>query len=1089
MFRRRTLLAIFENQPIIFVINSAIMNHLFFTYRNHVMKTTLILFFSLIGAVCLHAQRVTGRVTVAGSDSSLAGVSIRVKGANNGTVSGNDGTYSVNAAGNAVLVFSIVGFTDREVAVNNRSTVNISLASSTESLQQVVVIGYGTQKRKDLTGSVASVSAAQIEKVPVTNVGQSLQGRAAGVQITNNDASPGGNISILIRGVGSIGTGGNDPLYVIDGYPTTGGLNSINPNDIATIDVLKDASATAIYGIRAANGVVIITTKKGGKNGVQVSLDAYNAFQSKPKTYKVLNAQQFAALANEVAAADSQQNFKVFGPWTNPSSLHNVNWQDAAYRTGLTQNYSLGIRGGSDKVQSAASIGYYDQKGIVLGSYFKRYTLSLNLDYTPTKWLRASTSAKYSYQDANTPFGTGSLVQLSQLPPTLDSGNSFTNQIKDGSGNYGFYNPIYTYVAKYGNPIYSIETNQYKNITNYLLATSSLEISPFAGLKIKTNAGINTNNYSGSYYQPEDGRLLAQYGGQAGATANALYSQHINSSFEWLWENTIAYDKKFGQHTINVVAGVSAQKNTYNAMGGQGIPPNSTIRDLAQVTNLKLDVNGNGQVIQSLASEFARLTYNFGDRYLITGTIRRDGSSKFDTGHQYGVFPSGAIAWRVKEESFMKGVNWLNDLKIRGSYGQLGNQQPIGPFQYQALFSTGYAASVSPGNLGYPFNEVYQRGYAQTQPANPGLKWETDNELDIGLDAAFLNGDLTFTADYFDRKSKNFLLTLPAPAQTGYNFLTKNVGSMENKGLELALNYNHRVRDLTYGVAATFTTYKNKLTSLTSGQNSITNSVAGTLPLAGNGWGLFSNSFIGGPIGEFYGYQSLGVFQTQAQIDALNAASVAKNPANPFYQKPVTRPGDRYFADINGDGHVDAKDQTSIGNPLPKFYGGLDLTASYRNFDFNAYFYGVYGNKILNYEKSNLQSFQNRSFVGVQNVSYDYYVNHWTSSNPSNTYSRASYNDDATGSNVPSSAWVENGSFLRLKNFTVGYTLPTGITQRVLVSKVRAYISTQNLFTITKYSGLDPEIGIQGGNATQNGVDNGTYPASRFYTIGLNVTF
>ncbi len=1055
------------------------------------MKFISLLLFSILLSVGLFAQnrQVTGRITAANSDSVLAGVSIRVKGINSGTVSGNDGSFSISAAGNAVLVFSIVGFTDQEVPVNNRNTINVSMASNVESLQQVVVIGYGTQKRKDVTGSVASVSSAQIDKIPVTNVGQSLQGRAAGVQITNNDAAPGGNISILIRGIGSIGTGGNDPLFVIDGYPTTGGLGNINPNEIATIDILKDASATAIYGIRAANGVVIITTKRGPKNSTQVSVDAYNAFQSKPKTYDVLNAQQFATLANEVAASDSQQNFKVFGPWTNPNSLTSVDWQDALYRTGLTQNYSLGIRGGSDKVQTAATFGYYDQKGIVLGSYFKRFTLGLNLDYTPTKWLRSSTSAKYSYQDANTAFGTGSLVQLSELPPTLDSGNNFTNQIKDANGNYGFYNPIYTYVAKYGNPVYTIENNRYKNITNYLLATSSLEVTLLKGLRVKTNFGINTNNYSGSFFSPEDDRLLQQYGGQAGATANAFYNQHINQDFEWLWENTIAFDRTFGQHTINFVGGVSAQKNTYNAMGGQGIPPNSTIRDLAQVTNLQLDPGGNGQTITSIASEFARVTYNFGDRYLITGTIRRDGSSKFDTGHQYGVFPSGAIAWRVKQESFMKSVDWLYDLKIRGSYGELGNQQPISPFRYQALFSTGLGATVSPNNLGYPFNETYQRGYAQTQPANPNLRWETDDELDLGLDASFMHGDLTLTADYFERKSKNFLLNVPAPAQTGYNFLTQNVGSMENKGLELALNYNHKTRDLTYGVTATFTTYKNKLTSLTSGTDNITNQIAGTVTLAGNGWGTFSKTYVGEPIGTFYGYQSIGVFQTQAQIDALNASSAAKNPSYPFYQKPVTRPGDRYFADINGDGHVDATDQTSLGSPIPKFYGGLDLTASYKGFDFNAYFYGVYGNKILNYEKSNLQSFQNRSFVGVQNVSEDFYENHWTPSNPSNTYSRASYNDDATGSNVPSSAWIENGSFLKLKNLTVGYTLPATLSQRVSLSKVRAYISTQNLFTITNYSGLDPEIGIQGGNASQNGIDNGTYPGSRFYTIGLNVTF
>jgi len=687
------------------------------------------------------------------------------------------------------------------------------------------------------------------------------------------------------------------------------------------------------------------------------------------------------------------------------------------------------------------------------------------------------------------------LVQLSELPPTLDGGNLLTNQIKDGKGNYGFYNPKSVYVAKYGNPVYTVENNQYSNVTNYFLASSSLEATIIEGLKIKTNAGVNISFYNGTYFQPEDDRLDQQYN-LGGPTQNALYSQRTNNTFEWLWENTISYDKTFGDHTINFVGGVSAQKNTATFTGGQGIPPNSTIRDLAQVTNLQLDPYnttgignpGNGQSVYTLASQFARVTYKFQDKYLITGTVRRDGSSKFDTGHQFGVFPTGAVAWKIKEESFLQNVNWLSDLKFRGSYGKVGNQGAIPLYQYQALYATGGPATLNPGNLGYPFNKIYQRGIAQTQPANPTLRWETDYQTDIGMDAAFLHGELTLTADWFNRRSKDFLLTLAAPAQTGYNFITRNVGSMVNKGLEVALNYNHNVKsDFRYGLGLTLTTVKNSLTSITSGTKFVTN--FGGLTLQGQGWQTFTETHIGEPVGEFYGYQSLGVFQNKAQIDALNAKSVSKNPNNPYYQKPVNVAGDRYFGDTNGDGHVDATDQISLGSPIPKFYGGLTFDASYKAWDFNLYFYGVYGNKIFNYVKSAQQSFQNRGFVGVENVSLDYYLHHWTAANPSNTYSRATYNDDATGSNVPSSAWIENGSFLKLKNLTVGYTLPIGLIRSLSISKVRVYVSTQNLFTITKYSGLDPEIGLVNGNATQNGVDNGTYPSSKFYTVGLNVTF
>jgi TonB-linked SusC/RagA family outer membrane protein len=1040
----------------------------------------VLLLSSLFYSSFLFAQSTVSGSVLSG-DSAVANVSVQVKGGTAATQTDENGRFTIPAAPNATLVLSAVGFGTQEVKVNNQMNLTIQLENLSRQLENVVVIGYGTQRRRDVTGAISSVNAAQIEKVPVTNVGQSLQGRASGVQVVNNDGAPGGNVSILIRGVGSLASGGNNPLYIVDGYPISGGINNLNPNDIASIDVLKDASSASIYGVRAANGVIIITTKKGRKNGVQVSLDAYNSFQSEPKKYQVLNAQQWATLANEVADADPLQNFQGLPIWRTPSALTNIDWQDALYRTGLTQNYSVALRGGSDKVQSATSLGYYNQRGIVEGSYFKRFTASLNLDYTPNNWLRSSTSAKYAYTDQNNPFGTGSLVLLSQLPPTMDSGNKLTSLIKDGSGNYGFYNPINTYVAKYGNPLFTIENNEYQNINNFFLVNSSLEAMVVTGLRIKTMAGININNYNGSYFQPEDNRLNVQYN-LGGATQNAAYNQNISQSYEWLWENTLAYDRTFGQHTVNFVGGLSWQKNTNNFMGGSGIPPNSVIRDLSQVTNLTL--NASGQEIYTIASQFARLNYNFADRYLITGIVRRDGSSKFDKSNQYGVFPSASVAWRAKNESFLQDVAWLSDLKIRGGYGVVGNEQPIRPFGYQALYSTGRPAANS-GNLGYPFAKLYQRGIAQTQPANPELKWETDYQTNIGLDAAFLQGGLAVTVDWFNRRSKDFLLNVPVPAQTGYQTLPLNVGEMVNKGVEIAVNYRHAARSFQYGVALTFTKYNNKLTKLLSGTDFITN--FGGLRPAGNGWETFSQTEVGGSIGDFYGYRSLGIFQTQAQIDALNAKAQALG--FDAYQRTGNTPGDRYFEDANGDGHVNADDRVSLGSPLPDFYGGLNLDASYKNWDFNLFFNGSYGNKIFNYQESSLQSFQNRSFVGVQNVSYDYFVNHWTPTHPSNTYGRATYNDDAIGSNVPSSAWVENGSFLRLKNLIIGYTLPNSLLNRFSMSRLRVYFSTQNVFTITKYSGLDPEIGIQGGNATQNGIDNGTYPMSRFYTFGINATF
>ncbi|RYY29582.1 MAG: TonB-dependent receptor [Sphingobacteriaceae bacterium] len=1055
------------------------------------------LFLLISFSVFAQNKTITGTVTDASNGQTLPGVTIRVKN-NTNKISTTDlnGKYSISADAGSALIFSYIGFADQEILVGTKTVISPKLGVNTKSLSEVVVIGYGTAKRSDLTGSVSSVNAATIAKVPVVTVDQALQGRAAGVQVTNNDASPGGNISVLIRGTGSLAPGGNGPLYVIDGYPVeTGGINNINPSDIASIDVLKDASSAAIYGIRAANGVVIVTTKKGRKDGVQISLDAYNAFQSRPKTYKLLDAQQFATLANQTAANDVTKQFVSFPAWSNPASLTNADWQKAIYRSGLTQNYSLALRGGSDKVQAATSVGYYNQKGIVLGSYFKRITLGLNLDYQPVKWLKSSTSAKYTYQNLNNPFGTSvsssGLGVIAQLPPTLNGGSNITSQIMDSNGNYGFYNPIYTYTAKYGNPIYSINTNQYANVNQYLLTNSSLEATVFTGLKIKTNAGITITNGNGTYFSPSDGRIVAQYGAAGGASQNAAYSQSQSTSFDWLWENTIAYDRTFGKHAISFVGGISQQQITNNGFSGSGVPPNNVIRDLSQVNTGTLVLNTTAQVIQSLASVFARLNYTFDEKYILTATVRRDGSSKFAQGHQYGTFPSGALAWKVKQESFLKDAEWLNDFKLRGSYGISGNQATIQPFQYEALYQAGTAATTS-GNYGYPFNKTFQSGIVAIQPANPNLKWETDYQTDIGTDISFLKGDLTFAIDYFNRRSKDFLLNIPVPPQTGFLYETKNVGSMTNKGFEFAANYNHTIKDFKFGVGITASILRNTLTSLTAGTNSITNPITtpgtnGQIALPGSGWSVFSQTYVGQAVGEFYGYKSLGIIQTQAQLDALNAAAKAKGFAN--YQQAGTAPGDRLYADVNGDGHITADDQTSLGSPQPKFFGGLNLDGSYKAFDFNLFFFGNFGNKILNYQESNLETFQNRSFSGIQNIGQDYYANAWTPTNPSTKYARILYNDNAIGNSLPSSAWIENGSFVKLKNFTVGYTFPTALARKLAISRLRLYASTQNLFTITKYRGLDPEIGSQGGYATQTGVDNGTYPSSKFYTVGLNVTF
>jgi len=1075
-------------------------------FKGVICRHSFMLLAFLFTAFNLQAQTrpVTGKVVANENDSALAAVTVRIKGTTTAVSTNADGSFSINAAPNAVLEVSAVGYASQDVPLHNQTAVTVRLVSQTMSLQQIVVVGYGTQKRKDLTGSISSVNAEQIAKVPVTTLDQAIQGRSAGVQVINNDGAPGGGVQIQIRGIGSFGT--NDPLYVVDGYPVSGGINTLNPSDIASIDILKDASATAIYGNRASNGVVIITTKRGRRNGTQVSVDAELSVQSKPKTYDVLNGPQWGKLAYDHAALDG---YTALPNWANADTLHTADWQDAIYQTGIRQKYNIGIRGGSDKVQTAFSAGYFDQKGIVLGSIYKRYNLSANVDFTPQTWLKSSSSFKYTRGDSKIPYGTGGqgagagVGYLSKMPPTLDGGNMATHQIDDGQGNYGFFNPNNQSVRNWGTgPVYNIKSQDQKNLTNNFLASTYLEATILPGLKIKTNFGINTNDYSGYYFTPSDTRALAQYGTGTQTTLN-FYSQSANNTFEWLWENTIAYNKTFGDHSIDFVGGISAQENTFRQIGGQGNDLSSDqLRDLGQIPSLS-NIYGN-QVTTSLASQFGRLNYSYKDKYLITATVRRDGSSKFGPGHQYGVFPSGSVAWRAKQESFLRDVDFLSDLKIRASYGEIGNQFNARPFQYLAQYYSGPGAN-NQGNNGYPFNKTYQPGLILNALAYPGLKWETSDQTDIGIDAAFLDGGLTVTIDYYKKKSRDFLLSIPLPAQTGFTQATRNVGSISNSGIEFAVNYSHSSGSgFQYNIGANLTTVHNELLSLATGEKFIYNLSSLGFPTTGsNNWGTYSKSSVGGPVGEFFGYKSAGIFQDQKEIDDLNSNAVALNGPGTFYQPTSSgsaKVGDRKFVDVNNDGKITADDQVTLGSPIPKFYGGLNFDASYKNFDFSLFFYGTYGNKIFNYQERTLESFQTSTgSVGIENIGLKYYQNAWTPANKSQRYAAIDANDFNVNTR-PSDVYVEDGSYLRLRNLSIGYTIPVKLSSANFAPKIRVYFTAQNLFTITKYTGLDPEIGIPQGtdpnnnnatvrSVTASGIDVGTYPSSKYFTLGLNLTF
>lgn len=1047
------------------------------------MKTKFIAtFFLLICGSVMFAQThtVKGKV-VDKANEPLIGVAVNIKNTSQGSITDFEGNYSIQVnTENAVLVFSYIGYDKQEIKVGARNVIDVVMHEASIALDQVVVVGYGTSKRGDVTGSISSIDAAEIKKVPVVNVGQALQGRMSGVQVTNNDGTPGAGVQVLIRGVGSFGD--NSPLYVVDGYPGAS-ISNLNPSDIQSIDVLKDASAAAIYGNRAANGVVIITTKRGNADKMQLSVDATVSVQFKPSTFDVLNAQDFASLATEIS---KKENAPVLDAWANPSGLRTIDWQDLMYRAGLKQNYNLSLRGGSEKVQTSISLGLTNQEGVVRFSDYKRYNIALTQDYKPLKWLKSSTSLRYAYTDNKTVFGSGQggVGRLAKLIPTM-TGNPLTDEVENANGVFGFYDKNANAVRDNENVYARSKSNDQKNISHNLIANTSLEINPFKGLVFKTNFGISYGASSGYDFNPYDDRVPT--------TRLATYRQYASNSFEYLWENTLNYSNTFGKHSIDVLGGVSIQENTARNMSvyGEGLSSDG-LRNLGSLQTMR-DISGNQQT-WSLASQFARLTYKFAERYILTGTVRRDGSSRFMRGNRWGVFPSVSAAWRIKEESFLKDVDFISNLKLRASYGEAGNQN-IGLFQYQSSYTTGKRSS----NYGYVFGQdkTYIDGMVQVFLPNPNLKWETSKQTDIGIDLGFFNNKLMLTADYYIKKSSDFLLEIQMPAQTGFTKATRNVGSVKNNGFEFSVDYRDNSHDFKYGVNVNLTTVKNKIERLSPGKDAVANLQSLGFPTTGNtSWAVFSMSKVGGSIGEFYGFQTDGIIQNQAEIDALNANARRLNQDdNVWYIASGTAPGDRKFIDQNGDGVINDADRVSLGSPLPKFYGGINLSGEYKGFDFNLFFNYSVGNKILNFVKRNLISMGGEGSIGLQNVGKEFYNNRWTETNPTNKYPRAVWSDVSGNSRV-SDAFVEDGSYLRLKNIEVGYTLPANILKKASISKLRIFASVQNLFTITGYSGMDPEIGQSmssstgvAGGVTASGVDVGIYPYSRFFTMGFNLEF
>jgi TonB-linked SusC/RagA family outer membrane protein len=1009
---------------------------------------------------------ISGRVTDE-KGVGMPGVNVLIKGTSTGTATDNNGEYRLNDVDeNGTLLFSFIGYVTQEVPINNRTAINIVLASDLNALQEVVVVGYGTQEKKDVTGSVGTISGKEVASFPVASVDQALQGKLAGVFVTTNSGEPGGGVSIRVRGMG--GFGASEPLYVIDGVIITyndsnssfNPLSTLNMADIESINVLKDASASAIYGARAGNGVVIITTKRGKEGKSKLSFDTYVGFQQVARKLDMMNASEYASFSNDAYSAAGQPPFSRFA---NPESLgEGTNWQNSIFRTSPIQNYQFTLSGGNDKNQYLVSTGYLKQDGTIIGSVFDRYSLRLNLDNQITSRLKFGNSLNISrtYNLAlpnNDKFG-GIVAQAIRRSPTLP--------IYDANGGWGGPDAQeLPYLGQTANPVRMALLNNNKTERIRALGNMYLELEVIRDLYLRTSLGIdylltNTDSFSPTWTEGVLASTIASESAAKSTLANIMS------------ENTITYKKTFqANHHLEVLAGYTAQLSTFEvlAAGSKNQLTNT-------VTTIDAgDPNPNRQAFgsksqSSYLSVLGRINYAFQDKYLFTANIRRDGSSVFSSLHKYAVFPSFSAGWRVSQERFMAGIPLISDLKIRGSWGQVGIDGNLGNGTEYATIASGYL---------YNFGHTVYPGMAANRVPNSSLKWETVTQSDVGIDLGLFDNRISLTADYFLKRYTNMITQRLIPVYAGIvndgyyeNTVSQPINSATvlNKGFEFALNYRKSQGTFTYTLGANFTTFTNKVIKL---DNEIVGGNTGNTPQ-----GNLTRTVQGGSVGQFYGWLTDGIFQNQNEVNQANALG---DPNVPF-QNGSTSPGDFRFRDLNGDGVINDKDRTYIGSPIPNFTYGFQANLGYKQFDLSLFFQGVQGSKI-----ANVNRFITESSGGFENKSKDM-LQRWTDTNPTNAYPRAIATDPNFNDRF-SNRFVEDGSYLRLRNIQLGYKLPTPLLQKLSIHSLRVYVSAQNLITLTRYKGFNPDIGAQQQSNLNYGVDNSVYPQSITFLGGVNLEF
>jgi TonB-linked SusC/RagA family outer membrane protein len=1008
-----------------------------------------------VNAIAQDNRKIMITVLDSVSKTSLPGVNIAVKGTTRGGATDVDGKFDISVTNQETLVLSFIGYEKKEITPGTNTSIEVLLQPSMTVLDELVVIGYGTQKRSELTGSVTSVKSDELQKVATGNFTSALQGKIPGVSINQTSGAPGGSTSVRIRGVGT--TGGNQPLYVVDGFPLGGGamsiggssdrvdgLSIVNPNDIESIEVLKDAAAASIYGARAANGVILITTKRGKDGSTRINLDAYTGIQQLWKQPEFLNATEFTTLANELY---TNSGMTPNPEWANPTSFGTgTNWINQVFGNAPVQNYDLRISGGSKKITGALSLGYRDQQGTLIETWHKRFTARITGDLNVSEKLRFGSSLAFAFSRAkgqqNQDMRIGIFNLAQQFYPTLGP-----EDVVNGSSAY--------YTTQGDNPLLRARSidNQLRNLRMFGNIFGEFEILP--GLKWKTNVGIDTDNNRSTTWEPKAERGHYR---NLQAILGETYSQGLN----WLLENTLSYSVALRGHRISAVAGQTAQKNNVNWIG---VTARDFQNEQLQVVNGSKDTerraSGTGS-IYTLASYLARVNYSFKDKYLLSASVRRDGSSNFGANHKWGNFPSISAGWNIAEESFMKSITPVNSLKIRASWGQLGNDA-IGAF--------GYLSSIRLGTVNDNYvlgaNQALEIGASMSRPGNPNLKWETSEQTNFGVDASFLNERLYLTADYFIKTTKDMLVSLPVSFEAGFQTAPSvNGGKVRNSGVELLLGYRSEIGGFTFDVSGNLATLRNEVLSLGVGQ-----------PIAGPtlGFTSISSSFteVGQSIGYFRGYVVDGIYQTNDEVNkTLQPNAVA---------------GDFRFRDVNGDNQLSDADRVKLGSPWPTMTYGMNFDFGYKGFDLNIMLQGVAGNQIFHSNKFAIYPLKYFGGSGVVNGSKEV-LNRWTPGSGTNEIPRLAY-VDANGNYANSSSfYVEDGDYMRIRNLTLGYRIPQSLISKAkMFQSARFYVSAQNLFTFTKYSGFDPEIGST--NPLQSGVDNGVYPQPRTFMAGINFGF